>query len=81
MADSSELVKNPKLSSCEDLYNQYHNTLVSLLDKHAPLTSKLEGRPPGLLFTKKLKSEFLLTFDSLESKTHFVLKFEKNAIH
>ena len=59
MADdlnSSELVKNPKLSSCEDLYNQYHNTLVSLLDKHAPLTSKLEGRPPAKWLNDKIFS-------------------------
>ena len=54
--NASELVKNPQLSSCEDLYHQYHNTLVSLLDKHAPLCSKLEGRPSAKWLTDNIFS-------------------------
>ena len=41
---SCDLITNPCVSSCIDLYDQYHSSLVSLLDKHAPICTKTSRR-------------------------------------
>ena len=41
----SDLLCNPKLTSCSALYEQYDSTLSSLLDKHAPLRVAKTSRP------------------------------------
>lgn len=42
---NSDLLLNPRLTSCADFYDQYHTTLSSLLEKHAPLQTKNASRP------------------------------------
>ena len=67
---SSDLVKNPTSSSCAALYKKYHDTLSSLLDKHAPLRSKQEDRPP----VKWLTGEIL---NAKRIKRHFERKWRR----
>ena len=40
----SDLIANPS-NDIEELYNQYHNTLSTLLDKHAPPITKSSNHP------------------------------------
>ena len=35
----SDLIQNPDTNSATSLYTQYHATMLTLLDKHAPLKS------------------------------------------
>lgn len=61
---SSDLLVKPSSTSCSDLYDQYHHTLVSLLDKYAPLCSKKVARQtekwlsPEFFNAKRLKRRF-----------------------
>ncbi len=49
----SDLIKNPK-SNASELYDQYHNTLSSLVDKHAPSRQiTCSARPPNPWVTRE----------------------------
>jgi len=61
---SSLLLKQPLLSSASDLYDQYHSTLSSILDKHAPMCKKTIKR----VSEKWLSVEF---FKAKHLKRHY----------
>jgi len=51
---NTEFVKTPA-SNIDDLYNQYHHSLSSILDKHAPTTTKILRKPAPLWITDKFR--------------------------